>query len=81
MTINSEDPSSSPLTEEPDFAGERGLEFAAKRDTYEEARGALQDLYDFPDKSITVSEYRAEVRAAQEAANAAHDAMMAAWPA
>ncbi|UVK58430.1 hypothetical protein SEA_GLOBIWARMING_37 [Arthrobacter phage GlobiWarming] len=64
------------VQDQTEHAGELGPDYAAKRDVYNQAREALQDLYDFPDKSITAREYRAEIRAAQETVSSAHAAMM-----
>ena len=45
---------------------------------YEEARAKLAWLYDHADKTVSVEVYRARIRAAQDAANSAHAAMLAA---
>lgn len=73
MTINSGAPSG-------DFAGERGPDFAAKREAYYAARGHLDQLIDSPNKSITVFEYIQSLAVAKAAVREAHKAMMAAWP-
>lgn len=46
---------------------------------YDEARGWLAVLIDNPDKAVSVSEYKAQIRAAQKAVKSAHKAWMAAW--
>jgi len=46
---------------------------------YDEARVWLATLIDNPDKTVSVDEYRAQIRAAQKAVAAAHKAWMAAW--
>ena len=74
MTINSG-------AETSDFAGERGPDFAAKREAYYAARENLDQLIDSPDKTTTVFEYIHQLGVAKAAVRAAHKAMMAAWPA
>jgi hypothetical protein len=49
---------------------------ATKR--YEEARAKLAWLYDHADRTVSVDVYRARIRAAQDASNSAHAAMLAA---
>lgn len=73
MTINSG-------TQNGDFAGELGPDFAAKREAYYEARAHLDRLIDAPDKTLTVFEYIHALGAAKAAVRIAHKAMMAAWP-
>lgn len=79
MTINSGDPLAAPLTGEKDFASEQGAHFDAMREAYEAAQAKLLDLIDGPDKSLHFSEYRAQLNAALQDQQEAHDAMMAAW--
>jgi len=81
MTINSGDPSAAPLTDETDFASEQGAFFDAMREAYEAAQAKLLDLIDGPDKGLHFSEYRAQLNAALQEQQEAHDAMMAAWDA
>jgi len=57
---------------------ERGADFDAKREAYETARAKLAQLYDNPDKSVSVDTWRMQIRAAQAASNSAHAAMLAA---
>lgn len=58
---------------------ERGADFDAKREAYEAAQGKLLDLIDQPDYKVPVSEYRAQLKAALQAQQRAHKAMMGAW--
>ncbi len=58
---------------------ERGKDFDAAVVIYEAAQKRLLDLTETPDKSISVSEYRAHLKAALQAQQRAHKAMMAAW--
>jgi hypothetical protein len=81
MAINSGDPSAAPLTDETTFASEQGAHFDAMREAYEAAQAKLLDLIDGPDKSLHFSEYRAQLNAALQEQQEAHDAMMAAWEA
>lgn len=43
---------------------------------YEAARANLAHLIDHPDKSVSVAEYRAQIKAAQKVNQDAHDAWM-----
>ena len=56
---------------------ERGEEFDAKREAYENARADLARLYDAPDKTTAVQMYRGRLKRAQQAVLKAHDAWMA----
>jgi hypothetical protein len=58
---------------------ERGKDFDAAVVIYEAAQQRLLDLTEAPDKSVTVSEYRAHLKEALRAQQRAHKAMMAAW--
>jgi hypothetical protein len=58
---------------------ERGEGFDAAVVIYEAAQQRLLDLTETPDKSISVSEYRAHLKEALKAQQRAHKAMMAAW--
>lgn len=57
---------------------EQGTDLDAKREAYEDARAKLAWLYDHADKTVSADVYRARIRAAQDASNSAHAAMMAA---
>jgi hypothetical protein len=81
MAINSGDPSAAPLTDETTFASEQGAHFDALREAYDMARAHRDYLIDNPDKSVTVAECRAELKAAAVAVDLAHDAMLAAYQA
>lgn len=48
---------------------------SAKR--YEEARAWLMVLIDNPDKTVSIDEYKAQIRAARKAVAATHKAWMA----
>lgn len=63
-----------------DNTTERGAGFDAKREAYEAARADFFRLIDNPDKSLTIAEYRAQLEAAKNASNDAHEAMLEAWP-
>ena len=52
---------------------------SAKR--YEEARAWLAFLIDNPDKTVSVDEYKAQIRGAQKAVAAAYKAVMKGWAA
>lgn len=58
---------------------ERGEEFDAAVVIYEAAQKRLLDLTEQPCKGVSVSEYRAHLKAALLAQQRAHKAMMAAW--
>jgi hypothetical protein len=58
---------------------ERGKDFDAAVTLYEAAQKRLLDLTEAPDKSVSVSEYRAHLKDALRAQQRAHKAMMAAW--
>jgi hypothetical protein len=58
---------------------ERGEEFDAAVVIYEAAQKHLLDLTEAPDYSVSVSEYRAKLKAALQAQQRAHKAVMAAW--
>lgn len=58
---------------------ERGADFDAKMAACDKARTALAKLIDEPDKTVSVDEYRAKIKAAMKANQRAHKAMMAAW--
>ena len=45
---------------------------------YDEARGWLAVLIDNPDKTVSVDEYRAQIKKARKAVASAHAAMLAA---
>lgn len=48
-------------------------------EAYGNTRAWLAFLIDHPDKTVSVDEYRAQIKAAQDANNAAHKAWMGAW--
>lgn len=58
---------------------ERGDNFDAKKAAYEAARDHLLRLTDMPDKSISVDEYKVQIRKALAASRRAHKAMLGAW--
>lgn len=58
---------------------ERGEDFDSKREAYETAQGKLLDLIDGPNCTVSISEYRRELKAALQAQQLAHKAMMSAW--
>lgn len=58
---------------------ERGADFDAKREAYYDARLAMSQLIDYPDKSLPLIEYRAQLKAAKRACQRAHGDMLAAW--
>lgn len=58
---------------------ERGEDFDAKREAYEAAQAKLLDLIDGPDNRVPVSVYRSQLKAALQAQQRAHKAMIAAW--
>jgi len=58
---------------------ERGSDFDAAVTIYEAAQKRLLDLTETPDKSVTVAQYQAHLKAALQAQQRAHEAMMAAW--
>ena len=60
---------------------ERGSDFDAKREAYEAAQEKLRALIEGPDKGVHFSEYRRQLKAALDAQQRAHDAMLAAWAA
>lgn len=55
------------------------MSFEELRDAYNAARGWLSILIDNPDKTVSVAEYKAQIKSAQKSVVAAHKAMMAAW--
>jgi len=57
---------------------EQGEAFDAARDAYDAARENLRAVIDCPDKTISVDEYKAQIRDARRAAQRAHKAMLAA---
>jgi len=58
---------------------ERGTAFDAAVVLYEAEQQKFLDLIDQPDKSESVSDYRAKLDAALKAQMRAHKAIMAAW--
>lgn len=56
-----------------------GEDFESKRTAYDHARDWLFFLIDQPDKTVSVREYRAQLKDAKQAHDRAHKAMMAAW--
>jgi hypothetical protein len=58
---------------------ERGPKFDAAVVIYEATQKRLLDLIDEPDKTISVTEYRAKLDTALKAQQRAHKAMMEAW--
>jgi len=46
---------------------------------YDEARGWLAVLIDNPDKAVSVTAYKEQIKSAQKAVKIAHKAWMAAW--
>lgn len=54
--------------------------FEAALDEYSAVRAELARLIDSPDKTVSVSEYRAQLEAAKAANARAHEAFMAVWP-
>lgn len=58
---------------------ERGEDFDAAVTLYEAVQQRLLDLTEHPDKSLSVDEYRAHLKAALRAQKRAHKAMLAAW--
>lgn len=58
---------------------ERGEDFDAAVVIYEAAQKRLLDMIDNPDYSVSVREYKAHLKAALQAQQRAHKAMMAAW--
>lgn len=53
--------------------------FEDLRTAYDHARDWLFLLIDLPDKTVSVSEYQAQLKDARQAHDRAHKAMMAAW--
>ena len=58
---------------------ERGEAFDAAVVIYEAAQKRLLDLTEQPCRDLSVAEYRAHLKAALQAQQRAHKAMMAAW--
>lgn len=53
--------------------------FEELRNAYDAARGWLFFLIDHPDKTVSVRDYSAQLKAAKKSHDSAHVAMMAAW--
>lgn len=58
---------------------ERGADFDAKKAAYEAASEKLLRLTEMPDKTISVDEYKAQIRKALATSRRAHKAMLGAW--
>lgn len=58
---------------------ERSADFDQKKAAYEAANEKLLRLTEMPDKTISVDEYKAQIRKALAASRRAHKAMLAAW--
>jgi hypothetical protein len=58
---------------------EQGENFDKARETYEAAQKRVLDLTETPNKSLSVSVYRAHLKGALKAQQRAHKAMMEAW--
>lgn len=64
-----------------DWSGDRGPEFAAAQEAYETARSEQRHIIDNPDKSIPVIDYLEKLKAAKYKVAAANRALLAAWSA
>lgn len=58
---------------------ERGEEFDAKKAAYEAANEKLLRLTEMPDKTVSVEDYKAQIRKALAASRRAHKALLEAW--
>ena len=58
---------------------ERGSEFDAKKEAYEVACENLLRLCEMPDKTVSVDEYKVQIRRARAESRRAHKELLAAW--
>lgn len=58
---------------------EQDADFDTRREAYNEAQRKLFDLLETPERHLPVTVYRAHLKAALQAQQRAHKAMMAAW--